>query len=134
MYSSTVRKRSEMAPRVIIVEDDENVAGLLAYLLRRAGFAAEVVPDGRAALQHVRTRPAPAAVVLDRMLPHQDGLAIAASMRAHPTWSGVPILLLSASDTDPGNPANIVDAWIPKPFDPVELLAILRRLVRAEAA
>jgi two-component system catabolic regulation response regulator CreB len=134
MYSFHGQGEGEMAVRIMIVEDDENVAGLLFYLLRRAGFAADVVRDGRAALQHVRSHPAPAAVVLDRMLPHQNGLAIAAAMRADPGWFDVPILLLSASDTDPGRRASIVDAWIPKPFDPVEVLAILRRLVRAEAA
>jgi DNA-binding response OmpR family regulator len=123
-----------MPARIMIVEDDANVAGLLGYLLRRAGFVTDVVPDGRAALQHVRSHAAPAAVVLDRMLPHQDGLAIAAAMRADPRWLDVPILLLSASDTDPGRHATLVDAWIPKPFDPVDLVARLHRLVRAEAA
>jgi two-component system catabolic regulation response regulator CreB len=119
--------------RITIVEDDENIAGLLEFLLRREGFAPEVLRDGRAALQHVRDHGAPAAVVLDQMLPYRDGLAVASAMRADAQWSAVPILLLRSaapSRLEPARDARLVDACVSKPFDPAALVAQVKTLVR----
>lgn len=126
-----------MAPhRITIVEDDDNIAGLLHFLLGREGFAPEILRDGRAALEHVRDHPPPAAVVLDQMLPYRDGLAVAAAMRSDPSWSTVPILLLQSvapSRWGAVRDERLVDACVPKPFDPVALVADLRRLLEGAA-
>jgi two-component system catabolic regulation response regulator CreB len=120
------------ARRVTIIEDDENVAGLLAFLLGREGFDAEVLADGRAALEHVREHAPPSAVVLDQMLPYRDGMAVASAMRADRRWSGVPILFLRsaapAGRDSPGD-ARLVDVSVSKPFDPRALVAHVKRLV-----
>jgi DNA-binding response OmpR family regulator len=120
---------------VTIVEDDENVAGLLVFLLQREGFAPEIVRDGRAALEYVASHGPPAAVVLDHMLPYRDGLAVASAMRADPRWGDVPILLLSAAQAnlEPIPGAGRVDACIEKPFDPSALVARLKRLTQEGA-
>lgn len=115
--------------RITVIEDDENIAGLLAFLLEREGFAPEIVGDGRAALEHAaRTEPA-SAVVLDQLLPCRDGLAVATALRADPRWSEVPILLLGATRSSGGG-ASRVDAWLEKPFDPGALITELKRLAK----
>jgi DNA-binding response OmpR family regulator len=122
--------------RITVIEDDENVAGLLDVVLRREGFEPEVLRDGRAALEHVRAHRPPDAVVVDQMLPYRDGLAIASAMRADPRWSGVPIVLLRSatpSPRDADRDARLVDACVAKPLDPGVLVASLRRLLRVAA-
>lgn len=119
-------------PRVTVIEDDENIAGLLELMLRLHGFAPSVVRDGKAALELVREAPPPDAVVLDHLLPYCDGLAVAAAIRAEPRWRGVPILLLRSLAPDPRD-ERLVDASFTKPFDPEALLARLRSFVREAA-
>jgi DNA-binding response OmpR family regulator len=124
------------AARIIVIEDDENMAGLLEAVLRREGFEPKVLRDGRAALEHVRAHRPPDAVVVDQMLPYRDGLAIASAMRADPRWSAVPVVLLRSatpSRWDAERDARLVDACVAKPFDPGVLVASLRRLLRVAA-
>lgn len=119
--------------RVTVIEDDENIAGLLELMLRLQGFAPSVVRDGRAALELVREAPPPDAVVLDHLLPYCDGLAVASAIRAEPRWRGVPILLLrSLASPDPRD-ARLVDATFTKPFDPEALLERLHGILRRAA-
>jgi two-component system catabolic regulation response regulator CreB len=115
-------------PRITVIEDDENVAGLLEFMLRAEGFAPSIVRDGRAALQLVREDAPPDAVVLDHMLPYCDGLEVASAMRADARWAAVPIVLLRASAARGGD-ARLVDASFTKPFDPDALVAGLKRLL-----
>jgi DNA-binding response OmpR family regulator len=122
--------------RITIIDDDENVAGLLELLLRREGFAPEILRDGRAALAHVRDHGPPDAVVLDQMLPYRDGLAVASAMRGDPRWRSVPILLLRSaapSRWDAARDARLADICFSKPFDPAALVASLKRLLRVAA-
>jgi two-component system catabolic regulation response regulator CreB len=119
--------------RITIVEDDENIAGLLAFLLDREGFAPDVLRDGRAALRHVRESVAPAAVIVDQMLPYCDGLAVASAMRADAKWSAVPIVLLRSaapSKLEPARSAGLVDACVSKPFDPGAVVKQVKMLAR----
>jgi DNA-binding response OmpR family regulator len=117
---------------VLIVEDDETVAGLLEFALRRDGFATTVVRDGRAGIDHVRASGPADAVVLDLMLPCRDGFAVAAAIRASPGWAGVPILVVSAragdADRERARAAGAA-AFVAKPFHPRELVTRVRELV-----
>lgn len=115
--------------RISVIEDDENVAGLLDFVLRAEGFAPSIFRDGRAALQHVRDDGPPDAVVLDHMLPYRDGLSVASAMRADPSWREVPILLLRSCASTASDDAQLVDECLTKPFDPEALVASLKRLV-----
>lgn len=119
--------------RITVVEDDENIAGLLELMLRLRGFAPSIVRDGRAALALVRDAPPPDAVVLDQLLPYCDGLAVASAIRAEPRWGGVPILLLRSLGSPDVRDARLVDACFSKPFDPEALLARLRSLLQEAA-
>jgi DNA-binding response OmpR family regulator len=117
---------------IFIVEDDDNIAELLAFMFRREGFAPVVLRDGRAAQEHVVSQPPPAAAVLDVMLPYRDGFAVATAIRSHPRWKHVPIVMLSAralpSDLERGRGLGVAD-FVLKPFQPGALVGRLKDLV-----
>src|SRR5437773_339770 len=82
------------APRVLVVEDDEDIAQALQRSLRMEGYEVRAAPDGRSALEHGRAF-APDLVILDLGLPELDGIEVARTMRAE---ADVPILILTARD------------------------------------
>jgi DNA-binding response OmpR family regulator len=122
---------------ILVVEDDDNIAQLLQFMLEREGHGVTVLADGEAALRHIATEAPPALVLLDAMLPYHDGLTLLREMRALADWAITPVLMLTARSLE----ADIVRAleagasdYVVKPFQPQELLARVRRLVRASAA
>jgi DNA-binding response OmpR family regulator len=121
------------ASRVLMVEDEEDIAYIVRFLLERHGFAVEHVADGRAALARIREGACPDLVLMDLMLPFHDGLELVERLRAQHGWSAVPVLMLTAKARE----ADIVralelgaDDYVTKPFQPEELLARIRRLLR----
>jgi two-component system OmpR family response regulator len=116
--------------RILIVEDEEHLARLVAEVLGREGYAAEVVGDGRAALARALVEPFDLLVV-DWMLPDLDGVQVVKRLRAADV--GVPVLMLTArsqvEDRVEGLDAG-ADDYLPKPFAFPELLARVRALAR----
>jgi two-component system OmpR family response regulator len=116
--------------RILIVEDEEHLARLLAEVLGREGHAAETASDGRSALARALTEEFDLLVV-DWMLPDLDGVQVVKKLRA--TGVGVPILMLTAraqvEDRVEGLDAG-ADDYLPKPFAFPELLARVRALSR----
>ena len=116
--------------RILVVEDEEHLARLVAEVLGREGYAAEVVGDGRAALARALVEPFDLLVV-DWMLPDLDGVQIVKRLRAADV--GVPVLMLTAraqiEDRVEGLDAG-ADDYLPKPFAFPELLARVRALAR----
>jgi two-component system, OmpR family, response regulator MprA len=116
-------------PRVLIVEDDDDIAGALRRSLRLEGYEVRVADDGVAALDEAGTFE-PDAVVLDLGLPRLDGVEVCRRLRA---GGDVPILMLTARD---GVDARVVgldsgaDDYLVKPFERQELLARVRALLR----
>lgn len=118
-------------PRVLVVEDDPVVSSLLVHILATDGYVADVVGDGRAALDALDTREPPELVLLDLMLPYADGRIVLRKLRANPRWAQVPVLILTASTLQVvGALDDGADDYVAKPFSPDELLARLRRLRR----
>jgi two-component system, OmpR family, phosphate regulon response regulator OmpR len=122
-----------VSERVLIVDDDRKLAAMLVEYLRPRGLDAEVANDAAAGLLAL-VRSAPDVVVLDVMLPDLDGFEVCRRMRA---TSDVPILMLTAR----GDPEDRIvgleigaDDYLGKPFDPRELLARLRALLRRRRA
>ena len=120
-------------PAALVVEDDSQIAHILRFILEREGFAVHVAADGRSAEQLIAALDPPAIVTLDVMLPHQDGYALLALIRARPGWEKVPVVLLTAKAQE----KDIVRAldggandYLVKPFKPDELRARVRRLVK----
>ena len=117
------------APRVLVVEDDEDIAQALQRSLRMEGYEVRAVPDGHAALEHGRSF-APDLVILDLGLPGLDGLDVARSLRAE---DDVPILILAARDAHESRVEGLdagADDYLVKPFERQELLARMRALLR----
>jgi two-component system, OmpR family, alkaline phosphatase synthesis response regulator PhoP len=119
--------------KVLIVEDDEHIALLLEYLLRREGFDTELAADGKRAEELIRATAPPELVILDNMLPYRSGLELIAIIRSLENWKAVPVLMLTAKsqeqDIVTALDAGISD-YVVKPFQPNEILARLRRLLR----
>lgn len=119
--------------RILLVEDDDRLAAMVADYLGEAGFRVTIAPDGAAATRHAASADFDA-VILDLMLPDSDGLDLCRAIRAR---SNVPLLMLTAR----GDPLDRViglelgaDDYLPKPFEPRELLARLRAILRRGGA
>jgi DNA-binding response OmpR family regulator len=118
-----------MAERILLVEDDSRLAAMLSEYLGQAGFRIHVAPFGAAALKEL-SETGYDAVVLDLMLPDMDGLDVCRQLR---TTSDTPVLMLTgrgdAIDRIVGLELG-ADDYLPKPFEPRELLARLRAILR----
>jgi len=118
--------------RVLVVEDDPDIAQLVAHYLEKAGFTAEITSSGREALASITARP-PEALVLDLMLPHVDGLEICRTIRGNDATAGVPIIMLTARAEESDRIVGLeigADDYLSKPFSPGELVARVRALLR----
>src|SRR5262252_773804 len=114
---------------ILFVEDDRDIRTLLADFLVREGFAVEVAEDG-AAVDRVLARARPDLVILDLMLPGEDGLSICRRLRAR---GAVPIIMLTAKNDDVDRIVGLelgADDYLGKPFNPRELLARIRAILR----
>ena len=119
-------------PRILVVEDEPDIAELIAVNLRHNGFAPTIVFDGAAAQREVDAV-LPDAILLDWMLPGESGASLARKWRKHERTKAVPILMLTAR-SDEGDKVQGLDAgaddYITKPFSTQELLARIRAVLR----
>jgi DNA-binding response OmpR family regulator len=116
-------------PRVLVVEDDEDIALALQRSLRMEGYEVRIAPDGEIALTSAAAFH-PDLVVLDLGLPKVDGIEVARRLRAD---GDVPILMLTARDALENRVEGLdsgADDYLVKPFERQELLARLRALLR----
>jgi two-component system, OmpR family, response regulator MprA len=118
-----------MAERILVIEDELQIADLLRRGLLYEGYSVEIASDGEAGLSAARDRP-PDLVLLDLMLPGIDGLTVCKRLRS---GSDVPILILTAKDAVAHRVAGLdagADDYVIKPFSFDELLARIRALLR----
>jgi two-component system phosphate regulon response regulator OmpR len=118
-----------MAERILIVEDDPRLAGMLHEYLGQAGFRVSLAPLGANALEQLALAPFDA-IVLDLTLPDMDGLDLCRRLR---TTSQTPIVMLTARGEATDRIVGLelgADDYLPKPFEPRELLARLRAVLR----
>ena len=121
-----------MPTRILVVEDDRDIAQLVARYLEKGGFVPEIIASGRDALASIAARP-PDLLILDRMLPHVDGLEICRAVRASDKTAAMPIIMLTARGEESDRIVGLelgADDYIPKPFSPNELVARVRALLR----
>jgi len=120
--------RSAGAGQVLVVDDDEPLARMLAEFLTEQGFEADWAASGRAALEKVRQAP-PDAMVLDLRMPEMDGRALLAQVRE---LSLSPAVVLLSADREVAAAARelLCEAFVEKPFSPEGLLAALRAALR----
>jgi len=121
-----------MASRVLVVEDDQDIAELVALHLGRAGFETEVLASGSDVIPRLRELK-PDLVVLDLMLPGLSGLEICRRMRADDALSSVPIVMLTARAQEEDRVSGLetgADDYVTKPFSPRELVARVKAVLR----
>jgi DNA-binding response OmpR family regulator len=123
--------------RIVLVEDERDMADLVARRLGREGYAVDVAYDGRAGLEKIRSRPTDLALV-DIMLPHLSGTDLLQEVRRDPLTAHLPVILMTAK----GEEGDIVlgfqlgaDDYVTKPFSlPVLVLRVAAVLKRAAAS
>jgi two-component system OmpR family response regulator len=114
---------------ILIVDDDAEIRSLLGEYLRKQGYRATVVADGRA-MRSAMEKSRPDAIVLDVMLPGEDGLALCRDLRAR---SDIPIIMLTARGDETDRIVGLelgADDYLAKPFNPRELLARVKSVLR----
>jgi two-component system phosphate regulon response regulator OmpR len=122
-----------MARKVLLVDDDVDLGALIADFLAQHDFVVDAFPDFRSAEQSLQALPG-AALILDVMLPGEDGLSICRRLRAQGDTR--PILMLTAKRQRVDRIVGLevgADFYLPKPFDPRELLASLTAVLRRAA-
>ena len=124
---------SDRSPVALVIEDDDQIAHLLRFILQKEGYAVRTAADGRAAQKLIEEESPPAVVTLDSMLPYMNGLELLRIIRAKAQWKDVPVLMLTARSQE----RDIVRAmeagaagYVVKPFTPQELRSTIRRLVK----
>lgn len=116
----------------LVVEDDDQIAYLLQFILRKEGYGVTVARDGLEARRIIAGDAPPSLITLDFMLPHATGLELLSEIRAQAGWEHVPVLMLTArsqeKDIALARASGATD-YLVKPFKPEELRACIRRLV-----
>lgn len=118
--------------RILVVDDDPNVAEVVTRYLERDGFEVEVVSDGEFALQRALEEP-PALVILDLMLPGLGGLEVCRRLRAS---APTPVIMLTALGSESDRVIGLelgADDYVPKPFSAKELTARVKAVLRRVA-
>jgi len=123
------------SPRtILLVEDDPHLANLIQFYLARQGFEMRHAADGEQALREFDLPQRPDLVVMDVMLPYRSGYELLADLRQRPAWNDVPVVML----TGRGREEDVVQGlnlgasdYLIKPFRPTELMARIRKLLRA---
>jgi DNA-binding response OmpR family regulator len=121
------------APKILVVDDDVRLRDLLTRYLAEQGFQVSALPDARDVDKKLQRDP-PHLVVLDLMLPGEDGLALCRRLRG--AGETVPIIMLTAKGEDVDRIVGLemgADDYLPKPFNPRELVARIHAVLRRQA-
>ncbi|WP_205745929.1 response regulator transcription factor [Egibacter rhizosphaerae] len=117
--------------RVLVVDDDQVIRGLLEVNLEMEGHDAVLAADGRAGLESARAEP-PDLVLLDVMMPELSGWQVAEELLGDPATSSIPIVFLTArameADVRRGHELG-VEHYVTKPFDPIDLMNLVNELL-----
>ena len=119
----------ESQDHILVVDDDAEIRGLLGDYLRKNGYRASLAPDGQA-MRTALSRGKVDLVVLDLMMPGEDGLSLCRDLRSR---SDVPVIMLTARGEDTDRIVGLemgADDYVAKPFNPRELLARIKSVLR----
>ncbi len=118
-----------MAAEVLIIDDDTRLSAMVSDYLKNSGYDVRTAPTGAVGLSELK-KSAPDAVILDIMLPDTDGFEICRKIRQ---TSDVPVIMLTAKGEETDRIVGLeigADDYLPKPFNPRELLARLKAVLR----
>lgn len=121
-----------MADQIFLVEDDENIRELVVYALKSAGFEAAGFPDAGAFYKGLGEK-VPKLILLDIMLPDEDGISILKKLRNNSRFQNIPVIMLTAKSTEYDKVIGLdsgADDYVTKPFGVMELLSRVRAVLR----
>ncbi|MGC9972407.1 MAG: response regulator transcription factor [Bryobacteraceae bacterium] len=124
-----------MRQRIAIIEDEADIVEMVRYNLRKAGFEVESFARGREGLEHLRRNP-PDLLLLDIMLPDEDGFSICRQLRADERLKELPVVFLTARGEEIDRIVGLeigADDYVVKPFSPRELVARVKAILRRQA-
>ena len=117
---------------IFCVEDDDAIRGLMVYALNAAGFEARGLTDGTSLFDALRTE-RPQLILLDIMLPGEDGISILKKLRGQPSTAGLPVIMATAKGTeyDKVNGLDLgADDYLAKPFGMMEMVSRVKAVLR----
>jgi two-component system alkaline phosphatase synthesis response regulator PhoP len=118
--------------RVLVVEDDKDIADLIVHYLQKAGHIVDTLGSGGLVMPRVSST-RPDLVILDLMLPGMDGMQVCEALRHEPATAAIPIIMLTAKGEEGDRVAGLelgADDYVTKPFSPKELVARVGALLR----
>ncbi len=121
-------------PKILIVDDEPNIAIAIDFLMQQQGFLTQVVHDGEAALQAVATFQ-PNLIILDVMMPEKDGFEVAMALRRNATKLAPKLVFLTAKGTTGDKMEGYRsggDAYLTKPFDNQQLIDTVTEMLEFE--
>ncbi len=117
---------------IFCVEDDENIRDLIVYTLENTGFKAQGFEDGRSFREALK-KERPELVLMDVMLPGEDGIALLKSIRSNPETEGIPVIMVTAkgAEFDKVKALDLgADDYVTKPFGMMELVSRIKAVLR----
>ncbi len=122
-----------MPKKILAVDDERHIVRLVQVNLERAGYEVVTAFDGKEALEKVESEQ-PDLVVLDVMMPYMDGFEVLQNLRKNQSTRDLPVIMLTAKAQD----ADVfrgwqsgVDCYLTKPFNPMELIAFVKRIFKS---
>jgi len=128
----TLKRMKQVSPKILVIDDDPRLRDLLVRYLTEQGFQVQAIPDARELDKKLQRDP-PHLIVLDLMLPGEDGLAVCRRLRA--SGETVPVIMLTAKGEDVDRIVGLeigADDYLPKPFNPRELVARIHAVLRRQ--
>ena len=117
---------------IFCVEDDNSARDLMIYTLAASSFEAEGFSDGKALFEALDKR-IPSLILLDVMLPGEDGISILKQLRSKPAWADIPVIIASAKSTEYDKVIGLdlgADDYLAKPFGMMEMLSRVKAVLR----
>lgn len=125
-------------PTIYCVEDDNGIRELISCALRSGGYGVKAFPMAKPFYEELETS-LPSLILLDIMLPNEDGLSVLSKLKADPKYKDIPVIMLTAKSSEIDKVSGLelgADDYITKPFGVMEMLsrikAVLRRTARQE--
>ena len=120
-----------MAKTILAVDDSSSLRSMVSFSLKAAGYQVVEAVDGQDGLEKAKNRVVDL-VLTDQNMPRMDGLSLIKSLRDMPTYSSVPILMLTTESSDEmkarGKAAGAT-GWMVKPFDPARLINVVKKVI-----